>query len=167
MTRRVIRLLWAAPIAMQMASGSAIAQYYERDQFVKDLALGIEWMRCSVGQRWDPELETCWGEAVKLNHEEIANVIEQANEQLGEGWRLPSLDELKSLVCDECEPPKIDPVLFPSTMAEPYWTGEQNFWSPRNYWTVSFMTGDRYGRFFPEQRMMVRLVRDNTATGQS
>ncbi|WP_439138072.1 DUF1566 domain-containing protein [Roseicyclus sp.] len=160
MTSRAIRLLWAAPIAMQIATASASAQYYERDHFVKDLALGIEWMRCSVGQRWDPEQETCWGEAIRLNHEEIAQVIEQANAQLGEGWRLPGLDELKSLVCAECTPPKIDPLLFPNTMAEPYWSGDQNFWSPKNYWTVSFMTGDQYGRFFPEQRMMVRLVRD-------
>ena len=60
----------------------------------------------------------------------------------------------------------IDAERFPNTMAEPYWTGERNFMSPRNYWTVSFMTGDRYGRFFPYQRMMVRLVRDNSPTAQ-
>lgn len=165
MLRRVISLLWAAPVILMMASASANSQYYERDHIVKDLALGIEWMRCSVGQRWDPEQETCWGEAVRLNHEEIAQAIEQANAQLGDGWRLPDLDELESLVCDECPAPKIDALLFPNTMAEPYWTGKQNFWSPRHYWTVSFMTGDRYGRFFPDQRMMVRLVRDKAPTG--
>lgn len=167
MMRRIIHLVWAAPMAISVTTGSAAAQFYERGQFVKDLTLGIEWMRCSVGQRWDSKLETCWGEAVKLNHKEIALVIEQANKQLGKGWRLPSLDELKNLVCKECDPPKIDPTLFPNTMAEPYWTGEQNFWSRRNYWTVSFMTGQRYGRFFPQQRMMVRLVRDTAAKEQS
>ncbi|MBF9046414.1 DUF1566 domain-containing protein [Rhodobacterales bacterium LSUCC0031] len=166
MARRLIGFLSAMPLAMIIASTPLAAQYYERDHIVTDLALGIEWMRCSVGQRWDPEAETCWGEAVRLNHEEIAQVIEQANEQLGDGWRLPRRDELESLVCVECEPPKIDPLLFPNTMAEPYWTGEKNFWSPRNYWTVSFMTGDRYGRFFPEQRMMVRLARDRPPMGQ-
>lgn len=166
MTRQLRILPWAAAIAVQITTVSASAQYYERDHLVKDLARGIEWIRCSVGQRWDPELETCWGEAVRLNHEEIAQVIEQANLQLGNGWRLPSLDELQSLVCAECDPPKIDPSLFPNTMAEPYWTRDKNFWSPRNYWTVSFMTGNRYGRFFPDQRMMVRLVRDNAPMGQ-
>ncbi len=100
MLRRVISLLWAAPVILVMASASANSQYYERDHIVKDLALGIDWMRCSVGQRWDPEQETCWGEAVRLNHEEIAQAIEQANAQLGDGWRLPDLDELESLVCD-------------------------------------------------------------------
>lgn len=161
MLRRTIGLLCAAPVILLVGSVSASAQYYERGHLVKDLALGIEWMRCSVGQRWDAEQELCWGEAIRLNHEEISQVIEQANAQLGDGWRLPSLDELQSLVCAECGPPKIDALLFPNTMAEPYWTGDQNFWSPRNYWTVSFMTGDRFGRFFPDQRMMVRLVRED------
>lgn len=166
MKKRILVTLLAEAIVMQMTMSSASAQYYEREHLVKDLALGVEWMRCSVGQRWDMELETCWGEPVRLNHEEISQVIEQANAQLGEGWRLPSLDELRSLVCTECGPPMIDTERFPNTMAEPYWTGERNFMSPRNYWTVSFMTGDRYGRFFPYQRMMVRLVRDNSPTAQ-
>ena len=160
MVRRLNGFFLPIPLAFMILSTPVEAQYYERGHIVMDLAHSIEWMRCSVGQRWDSEEETCWGEAVRLNHEEITQVIEQANEQLGVGWRLPRLDELESLVCAECKTPKIDSLLFPNTMAEPYWTGEKNFWSPRNYWTVSFMTGDRYGRFFPQQRMMVRLARD-------
>jgi hypothetical protein len=164
MLRRIISLLWAAQVVTLIASAPLMAQYYERDHLVKDLALGIEWMRCSVGQRWDSEQKTCWGDAIRLNHEEIAEAVEQANAQLGDGWRLPTRAELESLVCATCDPPKIDQVMFPNTMAEPYWTGEQNFWSRKNYWTVNFMTGDRYGRFFPHQRMMVRLVRNNAPT---
>lgn len=164
MLRRIISVIWAAQVVTLIASAPLMAQYYERDHLVKDLALGIEWMRCSVGQRWDSEQKTCWGDAIRLNHEEIAEAVEQANAQLGGGWRLPTRAELESLVCAACDPPKIDQVMFPNTMAEPYWTGEQNFWSRKNYWTVNFMTGDRYGRFFPHQRMMVRLVRNNAPT---
>lgn len=166
MISRLISLFWAVPVVFYIGPIAAHSQYYERDYLVKDLVFDIEWMRCSVGHRWDPEQETCWGEAIRLNHAEIAQAIKQANEQLGEGWRLPTLDELESLVCAACTPPKIDAEHFPNTMAEPYWTGSQNFWSPKNFWTVSFMTGDRYGRFFPSQRMMVRLVRDNSLTGR-
>ena len=165
MFKGTISRFWTAAIITLMAAPPTSAQYYEREHLVKDLSLRIEWLRCSVGQRWDEEQKTCWGDAVRLNHEEIAEVIEQANAQLGDGWRLPDLAELESLVCAECEPPRIDSELFPNTMSEPYWTGEKNFWSPKNFWTVSFMTGDRYGRFFPSQHMMVRLVRDNSSAG--
>ena len=165
MFKGIISRFWTAAIITLMAAPPISAQYYEREHLVKDLSLRIEWLRCSVGQRWDEEQKTCWGDAVRLNHEEIAEVIEQANAQLGDGWRLPDLAELESLVCAECEPPRIDSELFPNTMSEPYWTGEKNFWSPKNFWTVSFMTGDRYGRFFPSQRMMVRLVRDSSSAG--
>ena len=75
MFRRIIGRLWAATVITLIASPSAIAQYYEREHLVKDLSLRIEWMRCSVGQRWDEEQKTCWGEAVRLNHDEIAEVI--------------------------------------------------------------------------------------------
>lgn len=166
MGKRFIVFIAALSMTALMEARPLAAQYYERDHIVTDLALGIEWLRCSVGQRWNPEAEICRGEAVHLNHQEIAQVIEQANEQLGAGWRLPWRDELESLVCPECEPPKIDSLLFPNTLEEPYWTGEKNFWSPRNYWTVNFMTGHSYGRFFPEQKMLVRLVRDRPTIRQ-
>jgi len=152
--------LAAAMIASLPMVSMAQAQYYTRGHFVQDLRLGVEWMRCTAGQRWSEAEKTCQGDGVRLNHAEIATAIEQANAQLGAGWRLPSRDELDALVCTTCGPPRIDNEVFPNTMAEPYWTGDRNFWSSNNYWTVSFMTGDHYGRFFAEQRMMVRLVRD-------
>ena len=69
--------------------------FIERDMFVLDLVQNIEWLRCSLGQVWDGN--TCKGEIMKLNHDEIEQAVLQANEQLGEGWRLPTSDELKIL----------------------------------------------------------------------
>lgn len=129
-----------------------------RDHIVIDLQSGVEWMRCSVGQQWDGK--TCAGEAVALNHDEIAKAIVIANEQLGPGWRLPNLAELEGLVCKTCAPVKIELDSFPNAMAEPYWTGEVNSFASRHIWSVNFMTGHTYGRFFPTQRILVRLVRD-------
>ncbi len=129
-----------------------------RDHIVIDLQSGVEWMRCSVGQQWDGN--SCAGAAVALNHDEIAKAIVIANEQLGPGWRLPSLAELEGLVCETCAPVKVELDSFPNTMAEPYWTGEVNSFASRHIWSVNFMTGHTYGRFFPTQRILVRLVRD-------
>jgi hypothetical protein len=129
-----------------------------RDHLVIDLQHSVEWMRCSVGQIWNGT--DCEGVAVKLTQENVARAIVIANAQLGQGWRLPSRAELEGLVCKACAPVKIELDSFPNTLGEPYWTGEVNGFAPRHIWTVNFMTGHTYGRFFPTQEVLVRLVRD-------
>jgi hypothetical protein len=128
-----------------------------RDHLVVDLQHGVEWMRCSVGQIWNGT--DCEGIAIQLTQEDVARAIVIANTQLGPGWRLPSRAELEGLVCKACAPVKIELDSFPNTLGEPYWTGEVNGFAPRHIWTVNFMTGHTYGRFFPSQEVLVRLVR--------
>ena len=132
--------------------------FMARDYLVVDLQYGVEWMRCSVGQIWNGT--DCEGVAMQLTQEDVAKAIVIANEQLGPGWRLPSRAELEGLVCKACAPVKIELYSFPNTLGEPYWTGEVNGFAPRHIWTVNFMTGHTYGRFFPTQQVLVRLVRD-------
>ena len=67
--------------------------------------------------------------------------VDLANKELGGNWRLPTVDELKTLVCKDCPPPKIDERLYPITMAAPYWSSTKNRWSVGRYWTVNFYTG--------------------------
>ena len=136
------------------------AQLYSKGNFVTDLSQGIVWLRCSVGQRWEPENERCKGDVVRLNFDEIDQAIVQANNQLGGNWRLPTRKELENVVCNECGPPKIDSSSFPNTVSEPYWTSDVNWIAPRSRWSVNFMTGQIYGRFFPHQQLAVRLVED-------
>ena len=130
-----------------------------RDHLVLDLRFGIEWTRCTVGQVWDGT--TCTGEVVYLDHDQIEIAIGQANEQLGEGWRLPTREELEGLLCNSCGRPMIDSEMFPATLSEPYWTGEQNQRSKRHYFSVNFFNGWTYGRFRPTRPLAVRLVRDH------
>ena len=139
---------------------STHAQFYKQGNLVTDLEQGIIWLRCSLGQRWDPSTEQCQGEVMRLSHAEIDQVILQANQQLGGRWRLPTLAELEGIVCLECPAPKIDAEVFPNTASEPYWTSEANWIAPRSRWSVSFMTGLKYGRFFPQQQLAGRLVSD-------
>ena len=129
----------------------------EREHLVIDLQSNVEWMRCSVGQVWSGD--DCGGEALKLTQADLSKAIVIANDQMGPGWRLPTRAELEGLVCDGCAPVKIELDSFPNTLAEPYWTGEVNGFAPRHIWTVNFMTGHTYGRFFPTQEVLARLVR--------
>ena len=157
-----------SPVAAQSQSQSAndpanvvivkSGNFMVRDHLVIDLQNGLEWMRCSVGQVWDGT--GCDGKALQLTQDDVTKAIVIANEQLGPGWRLPSRAELEGLVCAACAPIKIELDSFPDTLGEPYWTGEVNRFAPRHIWTVNFMTGHTYGRFFPTQEVLVRLVRD-------
>ena len=142
-------------------SSAASAQFMARQHTVKDLKYGTTWLRCSVGQFWDPAANTCAGEIVKLNHDQIAYAITEAKRQLGTDWRLPTHDELKRLVCEECPPPKINPKYFPKLYPEAYWTSDRNALNRRTFWSVNFMTGHSYSRFFPHQSLPVLLVRDD------
>ena len=134
------------------------SKFMTRGQIVIDLEFGIEWLRCSIGQRWNGE--NCIGEILQISVETADQAISQANEQLGAGWRLPTKDELSALVCDTCSGLKINEDIFPDTFGGPYWTSDTNRLAPRHQWTVNFFTGHSYGRFFPSQEMAVRLVRN-------
>ena len=133
-------------------------QFYLKEHLVIDLFTSTEWMRCSVGQRWNGN--TCIGKIISLNHEQMDEVLRIATDQLGSGWRLPTRKELESLVCKDCKIPKIDSKTFPSTEPVPYWTGERNKFAKKHFWSVNFYTGNTYGRFYPYQSLAVRLVRD-------
>ena len=99
MFKLIIKILFGLCFILNPSQASASA-FYPKDHIVIDLSKNIEWLRCSVGQRWTGD--SCNGEALLMNHEVIAQAIIIADEQLGPAWRLPSLDELYSLVCKKC-----------------------------------------------------------------
>ena len=142
-------------------TGSASAQFIAQQHTVKDLNNGTNWLRCSVGQAWDPRIDTCTGKIVKLDHSQIAFAITEAKRQLGGNWRLPTRSELERLVCVACPPPKINSKYFPNVSPEAYWTSDKNALNPKTYWSINFMTGHSYSRFFPYQFLPVLLVEAN------
>jgi len=139
---------------------SSTAQFFDDGLTVRDVRNGVNWLRCTVGQTWNYDTEKCDGELVKLNHSEIEEARKQASNQLGGTWRLPTLDELESLVCEKCEKPKINEKYFPGVSPEAYWTQTKNRFNSKMYWTVNFMTGYNYSRFFGYQQLPVLLVQD-------
>ena len=136
--------------------------FYAKGHIIHDLKLDLLWLRCSVGQIWNPETNNCDGEALKLKMSQIKEVIIQANKQLGGSWRLPTRKELENLVCMSCDKVKINNKFFPGTPYEPFWTGEKNNWSKTKgfYWSVNFFTGHTFGRFPGQIPNFVRLVSD-------
>jgi len=136
------------------------SRFVAQEHIVVDLERQIEWLRCSVGQRWNGN--ECSGNIINLSLDMVPKALEIANQQLGDGWRLPSKAELKSIVCKTCPSPKIDKAIFPNTDNAPYWTGDQSFFNSRFYVSVNFHTGFSFNRFSPIKELAVRLVRDRS-----
>ena len=134
------------------------SNYISRGYYVIDLKNKIEWMTCPVGMVWKGN--TCIGEAKKYELKFIPEIIELANNQLEGNWRLPSRNELESLICHECQKVKINLKIFPKTPPEPFWTKDKNFWQPKFNWIVNFLNGNTFGRYPGYKPNYIRLVRD-------
>ncbi len=92
------------------------SRYVIRGSEVYDKKMDLTWARCSVGQTWKDGVgcagmvqEMDWNRAMQLN---------------GSGWRLPTKDELHTLVSQNCKKLRINEDVFPDMDdAKPtYWT---------------------------------------------
>ena len=107
---------------MSHAEGAkANPRYVIKGGTIYDKKSGRTWERCSIGQQWKNKKLGCVGIVKSF-------VFEDA-QLLGEkGWRVPSADELASLIDynrkDQNQPPMIDEVAFPDMNKQKmvYWT---------------------------------------------
>ena len=134
------------------------SDYIPRGYYVIDLKNKIEWMTCPVGMIWTKN--SCSGSAKKYELSLMPKIIKIANEQLEGNWRLPTRNELESLICEKCKKVKINLNIFPLTPPEPFWTSEKNFWQPKYNWIVNFYNGNTFGRYPSYKPNYIRLVRD-------
>lgn len=77
-------------------------------------------------------------------------------------WRVPTIDELKTLVTNTAIKPVINPEIFPLTLAVPYWSISTYQHYPEHAQTVDFATGaSNYYNGFRGDHLPLRLVRSN------
>jgi len=159
-TIKMISRIFSIFLLFFVWTNCSFAQFFNEGLVVRDVKNNLFWLRCTVGQTWNIDTESCDGEIIKLNHQEIEQAVTQASEQLGGTWRLPKLEELEDLVCANCSAPKVNKKYFPSISPEAYWSATKNRFNSKMYWTVNFMTGHNYSRFFYYQQLPVLLVQD-------
>ncbi len=126
------------------------SQYVVNGATVYDTESHLTWQRCSAGQLWQ-EGQGCVGTVKGLPRLQ-AELLEE------DGWRLPTIDELATLVSPTCTRPATNEDVFPGMDLH-----SLNYWSktaPReaflNY--VNFETG-RVSTDADEEPYAVRLVR--------
>ncbi len=161
MTKKLSYLALTITIFSSLLFSDAKAEknrFRVEEHIIIDKQHNIEWLRCSVGQRWNGS--TCIGQIVNLSLDTVPQAIELAGEQLGGVWRLPTKKELKSIVCSDCPSPKINKDIFPNTDNAPYWTGDRSIFNRKFFVSVNFHTGFSFNRFLPLKELAIRLVRD-------
>jgi len=124
---------------------------------------GLVWKRCAEGQSWDGS--TCTGTAAGYTWQQAFERVDAVNaaaagtQNLGAtDWRLPNVNELKSIAELACRNPAINLTQFPAVSAWYFWSGSPFAGVPDYAWGVDFDYGydDWYGR---SDALAVRLVR--------
>ncbi|MBP6808313.1 MAG: DUF1566 domain-containing protein, partial [Chromatiaceae bacterium] len=133
---------------------------------VEDTRTKLQWRRCSLGQTWTGA--TCAREATEYKWDEAQRIVPA-------GWRLPTKDELASLVyCSSGEPaywktasegckgaytsPTISITAFPNTPKSGFWSSSPYASYTYGAWGVGFGSGNVYD-YGKDYALYVRLVR--------
>ncbi len=129
-------------------------RYVIQGDTVYDQKADLTWQRCSVGQHWKEGMG-CVGVVETFT-------FDQAQQQAGGGWRVPSKGELRSLIdrkrAANHQSPTIDVVAFPDMVEHTlwYWTSTPN--GDSLGWNVIFDAG-HVSNHYRSNRYAVRLVR--------
>jgi VCBS repeat-containing protein len=107
---------------------------------------GLTWMRCSLGQSWDPETRICTGVANEYSWLAAFAAASELNATGGYAgqtdWRLPNKNELASIVEERCWSPAANQAIFPATPSRNFWSSSPNQENEEAAWMVSFDFGE-------------------------
>ena len=173
-----------SPKTVPLVSPPQITQVLMADRYrdngdgtVTDVKTGLQWMRFSLEQEWKGG--TCVGEAKTYTWTDATKAAEALNRNGGysghRDWRLPSKDELLSLVyCSSGKPktwndtgvrcegdydwPTIHQQAFPNTSSSDFWSASAYAGNSSYAWYVYFYDGGAYYSY-KSNAFQVRLVR--------
>ncbi len=129
---------------------------------VYDKKTKLTWERCPAGMQL--EGQKCRGTATLMTHQ----MAEKYAKEKGDGWRLPTIQELLSIVDTHCKNPAINQAIFPGVSE--LFEGQAKFRSstpfkelPHLFHNVDFMDGSVDANS-PSIAMGVRLIFDKSAS---
>jgi hypothetical protein len=126
------------------------------DGTITDTLTSLMWTQCSDGLSGDMCNE---GTALTSDFYEALQLAEDAAHGGYDDWRMPNIEELRSLVLYESYSPAISSSVFPNTLSELYWSSSPYAYLEQFNWTISFgLGGDHYTGWLGNHN--VRLVRD-------
>ncbi|MGB1159219.1 MAG: DUF1566 domain-containing protein [Porticoccaceae bacterium] len=108
---------------------------------VTDTWTGLMWQRCSIGQEWIGNDNTCDGSAIL---DGWWGALDRGERNIFAGysdWRLPNRKELRSIVAFNRYHPAINPRVFPNISVYRYWSSSPNANDSSEAWIVDFKFG--------------------------
>lgn len=204
LNRTLFRVLIAAGLCTSMTAFAEapttlqnFSSRYEvasQPHIVKDKNTQLIWMRCSLGQTWNNN--SCVGEPKSFDFRDATNEIKQLNytkhahDDGFTDWRMPTIEELQTLVfCEEgfgdskatiptsngqtkelsnhCKGdaflrPTVDPVTFPNASKYWVWSSSADAENVANVWGINFSSGSM-GTYNKHHATAVRPVRTRIA----
>lgn len=125
-------------------------------QQVTDSSNGLVWRRCAEGMTWNGRL--CAGKPLRVKLAG-AKAAARAAAADGKAWRLPTRDELRTLVDAKAKKkPRIDATAFPNTPALSFWATREGTDDNLNAWLINFSNGRTYANL-GQAKFPIRLVR--------
>jgi len=106
------------------------------DGTVTDHGTGLVWQKCSYGQG----ALDCSGATGTRTWQEALQYCRNLP-LAGRSWRLPNVNEIKSIVDYSTYNPVVNTALFPNTRAAHYWSSSTYVTSAANAWDVDFLYG--------------------------
>lgn len=103
-----------------------------------------------------PKLE--WSHTLLDGKSVTYEAAEKAVAELGDGWRLPTRQELESILDLSRHDPAIDTDKFPDTKSAYYWTSSPCAWRASAVWVVGFSSGGAFD-LSRDRHACVRAVR--------
>jgi hypothetical protein len=96
------------------------------DGTITDLRFGLMWTKCTFGQTFNAQENSCIGEGQQMRNWSAAissqGDINATRYAEHDDWRLPNIKELHSIVERGCMNPAIRPEIFPDSINAPYWS---------------------------------------------
>lgn len=111
-----------------------------------DTKTGLVWKRCLGGQTWDEEANKC---SIFVRSSDWKEALESATN----GWRVPNIKELGSIIEHSCSNPSLNTEVFPGPAALVATT----LWSST--------PSSRYLNSTTQDRVWTMLTQDGTAVG--
>ncbi|MGZ5892000.1 MAG: Lcl C-terminal domain-containing protein [Caldimonas sp.] len=153
---RATVLVWICAVAAFSVQAQGRFTVSADGQLVTDSTSGLVWRRCAEGMKWNGSI--CAGKPLKYSFAG-AKAAASAAAADGKGWRVPTKEELLSLVDLKAKKkPKIDLTTFPNTPSLSFWATRAGSDDNLNAWLINFANGKLFGNI-GQAKFPLRLVR--------